>query len=183
MACRTYFSKNNIDPGSDPETIHTHINNDAYNCILANQSHCGSVCENLTKTPEECIRCLSNKITCPGSNKDDACCPLAGLAIQCSNCAAQHDNLYTSCLTDTGLSTAALIGIIVGSVVGVILVVGAIVWAVKYSKSVQQRQVLADDLRQMGNQDLAQQVETIDFSQIDPSVFKEVDARLLLQPK
>lgn len=122
MSCFDYIKDRSLD-SEDTEEVISSAYEDGYACMLKYHAPCASRCGD--RSSEDCWKCLSSEISCPSSSDPTvACCPYSKYSVTCSDCLANNDNDLTKCLSDTsGLSTGALIGIIIGSIVGLTLII------------------------------------------------------------
>jgi len=188
-------------------TLQTELNNDGINCINNNQTFCGNFCRDLTKSQSACYSCLASANTCPpnfngtsnscrtstGINCNVSpnepcckvgCCPVAKSAVACAVCVAssgQNIDAFISCYSSGGLSTTVLIVIIVCSVVGAAIIGASIYLVVRLRKKQQAQEKLVSNLQKRGvSQETIQEVENINYAEINPEVYKEVNRNLVL---
>src|SRR5678815_5006329 len=101
-------------------------------CGLANyQANCQTQCTNValaqvSSSNNTCFQCLSTLNTCqnPGA-VTQACCPFMTAATQCNDCLNRYEvDALQTCLQTGGLSTGAIVGIVLGCVAFVIICIG-----------------------------------------------------------
>lgn len=188
-------------------SLQTMVNNDGINCINNNQSFCGTYCRDLTKSESACYACLGNANTCPPNFNGQTnscrtstginckltpnepcckvgCCPVAKSAVSCAACVAsrgQNIDAFISCFQEGGLSTTILIVIIVCSIVGVAIIGSSIYLVIRLRKKQQAQEKLVTNLQKRGaSQETVNQVENINYAEINPEVFQEVNRNLVL---
>lgn len=191
-------------------SIQTQVNNDGINCINTNQTFCGNFCKDVTKSEDSCYSCLSNPTSCPATFAGvtntiscrtttaincnltpdtpcckTGCCPNAKSAVACAACVAasgQDINAFVSCYQPGGLSSTVLIIVIVCSIVGAAIIGASIYLAIRLRKKQQAQEKLVANLKARGvDQSVVGQVENINYAEVNPDIFRQVNRELALK--
>lgn len=160
MACTEIVAQFPPDPTSTKtyeEQVSSNSSQQGQLCAVANYQACGPQCSDMSKNYPGCASCLSSPISCPVSvadpNVQQACCPLLGPAVACSNCLGLYDSDALNKCLYPGLSEAAIIGISVGVIAALIIIAVLIyVFVIRQQRQAEARQKLGlGENSQLGN--------------------------------
>lgn len=207
MACVEYMKANGWTPDTSIGTVQSQIYIDGIQCVNSNMPSCSAHCADLTKTQSACFTCLMQSASCPSTEcatsqvdcsdpaqagsdcckpaPSGSCCPRVDIAVQCGSCLAANGNnqaAWQSCTQPSGLSSKVIIIIVVCCVVALVVIVTVIVVVVKLKNQAKARERLVANLQRSGvDQRIVHNVQQLNYSNIDSSVFKEADVQMALK--
>lgn len=152
MSCRKFLESEGLNSSTVVlKDFQDLLYNKGYGCVNQNSAgQCGKYCENYSKNPEDCQRCLGNQLTCPeascigkqvncNENPDDpccqtensGCCPRLNVVLSCQKCMSDSNNDLSKCARVVNVENdhhTRNIVIIVVSVVVAAIVVGLLIY-------------------------------------------------------
>jgi hypothetical protein len=190
--CDQYIKKT----GTSIDDVKKNLYQDGNQCITNNLSYCKDECSTVNRNQKACWRCLTNPISCPTAESKcrstqvdcsknprnvcctTPCCPHVELAVECSRLMNKNDQNIKEAIKSKSLSKTEVIIISVCSVVGVIILIIIVVVVIRVNKSYKSKQSLINELKIQGKYNIANNLNEIDVSSVDPNVLSKVQKRL-----